>query len=78
MLSPSADLPDLDLLSLIPPRPLNIAQTTSISLDGLLDPPLVLHEDVRDGCGGRVWEAGTALAKFLIRNPELLKDEGDL
>lgn len=40
---------------------------TSVDLEGLLHPPLKLHEDVKEGCGGQVWPAGTILARYMIR-----------
>lgn len=40
---------------------------TSLDLDGLLYPPLNLHEDLKEGCGGQVWPAGTILARYMIR-----------
>ncbi|KAI9794783.1 MAG: hypothetical protein M1816_002911 [Peltula sp. TS41687] len=43
------------------------ATITTIDLGGLLHPPLKLHEDVKEGCGGQVWPAGTILARYMIR-----------
>lgn len=43
------------------------AGTASVSFDGLLDPPLLLHEDLAEGCGGMLWPAGMRLAKYLLR-----------
>lgn len=49
---------------------------TNIDLGGLLHPPLKLHEDVKEGCGGQVWPAGTILAKYMIRkHPDLASRE---
>jgi hypothetical protein len=33
----------------------------------LLDPPLLLHEDLADGCGGMLWPAGMRLAKYILK-----------
>ncbi|KAK4867308.1 hypothetical protein LT330_000818 [Penicillium expansum] len=52
--------------SLAPPRELKAAVTTDISFDGLLKEPLLLKEDLKDGCGGQLWPAGMALAKYLL------------
>ncbi|KAI9817667.1 MAG: hypothetical protein M1826_001513 [Phylliscum demangeonii] len=41
--------------------------TTNVDLDGLLHPPLKLSEDLKSGCGGMIWPAGSVLAKYLIR-----------
>jgi hypothetical protein len=43
------------------------AGTTSIDFDGLLSPPLRLHEDLANGCGGQLWPAGMVLAKYMMR-----------
>lgn len=45
------------------------AGTTETDFGGLLagKPPLRLHEDVRDGCGGRLWPAGMVLARYMLR-----------
>lgn len=52
--------------SLAPPRELKAATTTDITFDGLLKEPLLLKEDLKDGCGGQLWPAGMALAKYLL------------
>ena len=52
--------------SLAPPRELKAAATTDISFDGLLKEPLLLKEDLKDGCGGQLWPAGMTLAKYLL------------
>lgn len=44
------------------------AGTTQVDLDGLLAPPLKLHEDVKNGCGGQLWPAGMVLARHLLRH----------
>ena len=43
------------------------ASIKSIDFGGLLDPPLLLHEDLAAGCGGMLWPAGMRLAKYLIK-----------
>jgi hypothetical protein len=45
---------------------LKAAGTTSIDFDGLLSPPLQLHEDLAGGCGGQLWPAGMVLAKYML------------
>lgn len=44
------------------------ARITVTDFDGLLSPPLQLHEDLARGCGGMIWQAGNTLAKYVIRN----------
>ena len=29
-------------------------------------PPLAIYQDVKDGCGGMIWPAGTALIHYLL------------
>jgi protein N-lysine methyltransferase METTL21A len=55
--------------NLIPERTHKSASTTTITFDGLLPPttPLLLHEDLQDGCGGQLWPAGMALSKYMLR-----------
>jgi hypothetical protein len=43
------------------------ASTQSIDFDGLLDSPLLLHEDLAAGCGGMLWPAGMRMAKYLLK-----------
>jgi hypothetical protein len=43
------------------------ASTTTVDFDGLLSPPLILHEDLASGCGGQLWPAGMVLAKHMLR-----------
>lgn len=52
--------------SLMPERVQKSAGTTSLAFDGLLAKPLVLHEDLQDGCGGQLWPAGMTLARYLL------------
>ncbi|KAK5171446.1 Protein-lysine N-methyltransferase efm6 [Saxophila tyrrhenica] len=42
-------------------------QTSRIDFDGLLQPELVLHQDLAKGNGGQAWPAGMVLAKYLLR-----------
>lgn len=42
------------------------AQTGLIDFDGLLEPPLVLNQDLTSGNGGQAWPAGKVLAKYLL------------
>ncbi|OQN99019.1 hypothetical protein B0A48_14880 [Cryoendolithus antarcticus] len=57
---------DLDL-ELAPLPTYKAASTTSVDFDGLLNPPLLLHEDLAQGCGGQLWPAGMMLASYLLR-----------
>lgn len=59
-----------DLVPLRPPKP---AGQTFISFSGLLDPPLLLHEDLKEGCGGQLWPAGMVLAEHLLRDLDGLR-----
>ena len=43
------------------------ASTHSVDFEGLLSPPLLLHEDPKHGNGGFMWPAGLILAKYLLR-----------
>lgn len=43
------------------------AGTKEIDFDGLLSPPLKLHEDLAGGCGGQLWPAGMVLSKYMLR-----------
>lgn len=55
--------------SLIPERSPKPAATTSLTFDDLLPPyaPLLLHEDLQEGCGGQLWPAGMVLSKYMLR-----------
>lgn len=55
------------LESLVPARANRIPSITKVSFDGLLEPPLLLHEDLKEGCGGRLWPAGMVLARYMLR-----------
>ncbi|KAJ5176440.1 uncharacterized protein N7482_002317 [Penicillium canariense] len=52
--------------SLAPPRIHKTAGTTATTFDGLLPEPLLLKEDLKNGCGGQLWPAGMVLAKYLL------------
>lgn len=54
--------------SLVPPRDIQSAGVSTVSFDGLLSEPLLLREDSKEGCGGRLWPAGILLSKYLLRN----------
>lgn len=43
------------------------ASTRTVDFDGLLAPPLTLHEDLSEGNGGQAWPAGMILTKYLLR-----------
>ncbi|OJD16441.1 hypothetical protein AJ78_03382 [Emergomyces pasteurianus Ep9510] len=53
--------------SLVPARKPKTARTLLLSLDGLLKPPLRIKEDMKEGCGGKLWPAGVVLAKYMLR-----------
>jgi protein N-lysine methyltransferase METTL21A len=68
--SPSpASEPDIFAIShsLIPEPEHKSAGTSKLDFDGLLRNPLVLHEDLQEGCGGQLWPAGMTLAKYILR-----------
>lgn len=52
--------------TLIPPAQVKTAGTTSETFNGLLPVPLLLHEDLREGCGGQLWPAGMVLSKYML------------
>lgn len=54
--------------SLVPQQTLQSAAVSTVSFDGLLNEPLLLREDLKEGCGGRLWPAGMLLAKHLLRH----------
>jgi len=68
--SPSSDSDVLGIsTSLIPEREAKPAATTTITFDNLLPPsrPLILHEDLQEGCGGQLWPAGMVLSKYMLQ-----------
>lgn len=58
---------------LVPAQPRKLAGQTSLSFVGILDPPLILHEDLKEGCGGQLWPAGMHLAQYLLERTSELK-----
>ncbi|KAL4963179.1 putative methyltransferase-domain-containing protein [Aspergillus stella-maris] len=65
----SADLNDPFFIdeSLVPAREIKQAGQSHVSFDGLLQRPLLLKEDLKDGCGGQLWPAGMVLSKYMLR-----------
>ncbi|KAJ5683198.1 hypothetical protein N7462_006363 [Penicillium macrosclerotiorum] len=61
-----ADVPFKVSDSLAPPRINKAAGTSTITFDGLLEEPLLLKEDLKNGCGGQLWPAGMVLGKYLL------------
>ena len=61
--------------SLVPEPKHKSAGTTDLDFDGLLSAPLILHEDLKGGCGGQLWPAGMTLAKYLLRQQISLHDK---
>ncbi|KAF7587513.1 hypothetical protein BBP40_007158 [Aspergillus hancockii] len=53
--------------SLVPVRVPKKVGHTEITFDGLLEKPLTLREDLKEGCGGQLWPAGMVLAGYLLR-----------
>ena len=56
---------------LVPSPSHKLPHTVSLPFDDLLNPPLRLHENPSNGCGGNLWPAGMVLAKYLLRQPNL-------
>jgi hypothetical protein len=52
---------------LVPVAHIKAAGASEIDFDGLLSPPLKLHEDLKNGCGGQLWPAGMVLSKYMLR-----------
>ncbi|KAF1839192.1 hypothetical protein BDW02DRAFT_575670 [Decorospora gaudefroyi] len=52
---------------LVPPAPIKAAGVSEVDFDGLLSPPLKLHEDLKNGCGGQLWPAGMVLSRYMLR-----------
>lgn len=65
--SPEDD-PLLGFESLVPVHANRVPTNRAVSFDNLLEPPLLLHEDIKEGCGGQLWPAGIVLAKYLLRH----------
>lgn len=54
--------------AVVPTRTQKVAGTTEVPFEGLLDPPLLLHEDLAEGCGGQLWPAGMLLSKYMLKH----------
>jgi len=52
--------------TVVPSQTHKVASTTEITFDGLLDPPLLVHEDLKEGCGGQLWPAGMLLSRYML------------
>lgn len=52
---------------LIPPAHIKSAGTASETFSGLLSTALLLHEDLREGCGGQLWPAGMVLSTYMLK-----------
>jgi protein N-lysine methyltransferase METTL21A len=63
--SPQNDVFGIDD-TFVPPQAAKLPGITETSFDGLLDPPLLLHEDLKDGCGGQLWPAGMVLSRYML------------
>ena len=51
---------------LVPSRNDGIQPTISLDFNGSLDPPLILKQDLKEGCGGKTWPAGMVLAEYFL------------
>lgn len=58
---------DVFALDIVPEREIKSASTVSTNFDGLLPQPLLLYEDLKDGCGGQLWPAGMNLARYMLK-----------
>ncbi|KAF2997292.1 hypothetical protein E8E13_000781 [Curvularia kusanoi] len=54
-------------LDFVPPAPIKAAGVAEVDFDGVLSPPLKVHEDLKNGCGGQLWPAGMVLGKYMLR-----------
>lgn len=54
-------------LDFVPPAPMKAAGVAEVDFDGVLSPPLRVHEDLKNGCGGQLWPAGMVLGKYMLR-----------
>ncbi|MCJ1283880.1 hypothetical protein MMC26_003211 [Xylographa opegraphella] len=57
----------------LPSRRPKTPGTSNLSFSGFLSPPLRLHEDLKDGCGGQLWPAGMVLARYLLERKDELR-----
>jgi protein N-lysine methyltransferase METTL21A len=53
--------------SLVPTRDRKEAGLAAVNVNGLLEKPLLLKEDLTDGCGGQLWPAGMLLSDYMLR-----------
>lgn len=58
---------DVFALDIVPDREIKPASTVDTNFDGLLSHSLILHEDLKDGCGGQLWPAGVNLARYMLK-----------
>lgn len=72
--SPERDLFGLTT-ELVPERENKRPATSPLDFDGLLSSPLLLHEDLQDGCGGQLWPAGMLLSKYMLTHHKDLHNE---
>ncbi|KAJ8116282.1 hypothetical protein OPT61_g2259 [Boeremia exigua] len=54
-------------LDFVPPAPIKPAGVAEVDFDRVLSPPLKVHEDLKNGCGGQLWPAGMVLGKYMLR-----------
>ena len=52
---------------LVPSRNDECQPTISLDFDGCLNPPLILKQDLKEGCGGKTWPAGMVMAEYFLR-----------
>ena len=52
---------------LVPSRNDEFQPTISLDFDGSLELPLILKQDLKEGCGGKTWPAGMVLAEYFLR-----------
>lgn len=69
---------DVFCLDIVPDQEKKAAGTTSTRFGGLLRQPLLLHEDLKGGCGGQLWPAGMTLARYMLRYHQNLRDSSVL
>lgn len=76
--SPSSS-PERDLFGitaeLVPDRENKHPSTAPLDFDGLLPAPILLHEDLKEGCGGQLWPAGMVLSRYMLRYHRNLQNE---
>ncbi|KAL4917047.1 putative methyltransferase-domain-containing protein [Aspergillus aurantiobrunneus] len=60
---------------LVPAREFKQAGQRRVSFGGLLERPLILKEDLKQGCGGQLWPAGMVLAKYMLQLRSSLVDK---